>query len=79
MKLLQHLNKNNNVQLEERPKEDFRALAVVTCIQKRARIEKDTIKSQEKTHQDAIRSQEDTQENFTKTQGEGRENTSQTQ
>ena len=64
--------------MEERPKEDDRALTVVTHAQKRAQMQKDTIESQETTNEDAVRPQEDTQKNFNKTQEEGRDNASQT-
>ena len=64
MELLQQLARDNRVrleevQLEEKPKEDDKALAVVTQVQKRARNQTDTAESQEETRENVIETQEE--------------------
>ena len=85
MELLQQLAKDNKIQLEDRRKEDDRALAVVTRAQKRARTHEDAVESQEGTQEDVVKSQEKTQEHAvesheeTQAQEEGRDNASRIQ
>ena len=69
MGLLQKLATDNRIQLEGRPKEDNRALSVVTCAQKkRAQSQEETqgdaIESQEETQEDSVKSREGTQGNI---------------
>ena len=59
MELLQQLARDNRVrleevQLEERPKGDDKALVVVTWAQKRARNQTDTAESREETQENVI-------------------------
>ena len=74
MELLQQLARDNRVrleevQLEERPKEDDKALAVVTRAQKRARNQTDTAESQEETQENVIETQEEVRDNGSRIQG----------
>ena len=74
MELLEQLAIDNRVrleevQLDERPKEDDKALAVVTLAQKRAQNQTDNVESREETQENVIGTQEEVRANGSLIQG----------